>query len=217
MTPLHIAALYTGSIARGAGVTVRLTVVGTAIGLGIGVFGAAARLRDRGVANAVATAYVELIRGTPQILQLFIIFFGLSQFRINLSPGGAALLWLSLYGGGYGTEVLRAGLQSVEHGQHEAAAALGLSPARTMLRVILPQAVAVVLPALTNFLVLQLKAASLLFTIGVAGIMYEAQLGVNTTTHPGVLFGMAALAFIIINVPLSRLGMYLERRVAAYR
>lgn len=86
-----------------------------------------------------------------------------------------------------------------------------------MLRVILPQAVAVVLPALTNFLVLQLKAASLLFTIGVAGIMYEAQLGVNTTTHPGVLFGMAALAFIITNVPLPRLGMYLERREAAYR
>lgn len=217
MTPLHIAALYTGSIARGAGVTVRLTLIGTAIGLGIGVLGAAARLRERGLARAVATAYVEVIRGTPQILQLFIVFFGLSQFRINLSPGAAALVWLALYGGGYGTEVLRAGLQSVEHGQHEAAAALGLSPARAMLRVILPQAVAVVLPALTNFLVLQLKAASLLFTIGVAGIMYEAQLGVNTTTHPGVLFGMAAVAFIIINVPLSRLGIYLERRVAAYR
>jgi His/Glu/Gln/Arg/opine family amino acid ABC transporter permease subunit len=217
MTPLHIAALYTGSIARGAGVTVRLTLIGTAIGLGIGVLGAAARLRERGLARAVATAYVEVIRGTPQILQLFIVFFGLSQFRINLSPGAAALVWLALYGGGYGTEVLRAGLQSVEHGQHEAAAALGLSPARAMLRVILPQAVAVVLPALTNFLVLQLKAASLLFTIGVAGIMYEAQLGVNTTTHPGVLFSMAAVAFIIINVPLSRLGIYLERRVAAYR
>jgi His/Glu/Gln/Arg/opine family amino acid ABC transporter permease subunit len=217
VTPLHIAALYAGSIARGAGVTLRLTLLGTAVGLVIGVLGAAARLRGRGPANALATVYVELIRGTPQILQIFIIFFGLSQFRINLSPDAAALLWLSLYGGGYATEVLRAGLQSVERGQWEAAAALGLAPSRAMRRVILPQAVAIVLPALTNFLVLQLKAASLLFTIGVAGIMYEAHLGVNTTTHPGVLYSMAALAFIVLNVPLSRLGAHLERRAALYR
>ncbi len=217
MTAAQIIPLYAGSIASGALVTLRATILGTLIALGLGLLGAAARHGGRGPVAWAAQAYVELVRGTPQILQVFIVFFGLSQFRVNLTPGQAALVWLSLYGGAYATEILRAGLQSVERGQHEAAAALGLPSWRALLRVIVPQAVTVVLPALTSFLVLQLKAASLLFTIGVAGIMYQAQLGVNTTTHPGVLYLMAAAAFLILNVPLTRLGVYLERRAAAYR
>lgn len=195
----------------------RLTLLGTLLALAIGLLAAPGRLRPRTWLGRAVSAYVEVIRGTPQILQLFVIFFGLSQFRLNLSPGAAAVVWLALFGGAYGAEVFRAGLASVERGQHEAAAALGLTPWQAMRRVVIPQAVAVIIPTLITFLVLQLKAASLLFTIGVAGIMYEARLGVNTTNRPGVLYAMAALAFVLLNLPLARLGTYLERRVAAYR
>lgn len=197
--------------------TVRLTLLGTVVALAIGIVGAPGRMRPRSVFGRIVTVYVEIVRGTPQILQLFLIFFGLTQVRIDLSPDQAAFVWIALYGGGYATEVFRAGLEGVDRGQHEAADALGLRPWRAMLRVVIPQAVAVVLPPLTSFLVLQLKASSLLFTIGAAGIMYEAQLGVNTTSHPGVLYAMAAVAFLVLNLPLTRLGAYLERRVAVYR
>lgn len=217
MPPLGVVRLYSGSLARGAVVTVEVTASATAVALGIGVVGAAARLAPLRPLKLLATGYVELVRGTPQILQLFIIYFGLTQFRIILHPLQAAFIWLALYGGAYAIEIFRAGIASVAAGQREAATALGLSAGSTFRRVVLPQAVAVVLPALTSFLVLQLKASSLVYTIGVPDIMYRMRLGVNTIAQPLLLYTMAAVAYILLNLPLSRLGAMLERRVALYR
>ncbi len=214
---VQVVQLYSGSLARGAVVTVEVTAAATAVALGIGVIGAAARLAPLRPLVALATAYVETVRGTPQILQLFVIYFGLTQFHIILHPMQAAFIWLALYGGAYAVEIFRAGIAGVAGGQREAARALGLSAGSTFRRVVLPQAVAVVLPALTSFLVLQLKASSLIYTIGVPDIMYRMRLGVNTIAQPLVLYGMAAVAYILLNWPLTRLGAMLERRVALYR
>jgi His/Glu/Gln/Arg/opine family amino acid ABC transporter permease subunit len=208
---------YLGPIGHGMLVTIELTLLSTVAALFIGVLGALARLYAPFPLRTLATTYVEVVRGTPQILQLFMIFFGLMQFGVNLNAFTAAALWLTAYGGAYATELFRAGIQSISPDQREAAAALGLRRYVTFRKVILPQAIATILPALVNFLVLQVKNSSLAFTIGAMDIMRRAELGVNATNHATSLYLMAVVAYFILNFPLSRLGAALERKVAQYR
>ncbi|WP_157935513.1 amino acid ABC transporter permease [Kyrpidia spormannii] len=214
---MEVVLQYLGPIGQGMLVTVALTVLGTVLALIIGLFGALARLYGPWPLRAVVGAYVEVIRGTPQILQLFAVFFGLTQYGIQLDAFTAAAIWLSAYGGAYAVELFRAGLHSIPHEQREASAALGISRWTTLRKVILPQALATILPAMVSFLVLQVKNSSLAFTIGVMDIMRRAELGVNATSQATLLYLMAVTAYFILNFPLSRLGIALERRVAQYR
>lgn len=213
----HLVSLYSGSMALGAVTAIKLTVVATVIALAIGILGAIGRLYGRWPIRAIITGYVELIRGLPPILQLFVIFFGLTQFGIDLQPFFAASIWLVIYGGGYSIEIFRAGIASVPEGQREAAAALGMSWFAMMRKIVLPQAFALMLPPLTSFLILQLKNTTLVYFIGVTDVMYQARLGADATEQAAIMYSMAAVIYIIINVPLSRLGSRLERRAAAYR
>jgi His/Glu/Gln/Arg/opine family amino acid ABC transporter permease subunit len=198
-------------------VTIELTILSMVAALFIGILGALVRLYGPLPLRVLATAYVEVVRGTPQILQLFTIFFGMMQFGVNLNAFAAAALWLTAYGGAYATELFRAGIQSISMEQREAAAALGLNRYTTFRKVILPQAVANILPSLTNFLVLQVKNSSLAFTIGLMDIMRRAELGVNVTNRATSLYLMAVAAYFILTFPLSRLGTTLERKAASYR
>lgn len=217
VSTLKIWQLYTLSIAEGAVVTVQLTVLATVVALIIGLLGAAGRLYGPRWLHRIISGYVEVVRGTPEILQIFIIYFGLEQYGIRLPAFLAGVTWLALFGGAYATEVLRAGLESVDRGQREAATALGLSRWSALRRVILPQAVGVMLPALTNFLILQIKASSMAFTIGVADIMYQAQVGALSTFRTRDVYLIAALAYFLLCFPLSRAVHGLERRVQRYR
>ncbi len=214
---LTIPRLYAGVIAQGAVKDLALTVVSTIVSFILGTLGAAGRLYGPWLVKTVIYWYVEIIRGLPAILQLFIIYFGFTQWGIDFSPLTAALIWLVAYGTGYGVEIFRSGIMEVPHGQSEAAAALGLSRRTTMLRIILPQAYAAMLPPLTSFVVLQLKNTTLLYLVGYADIMYQARLGTDATEQPGILYLMAALAYLIMSLAIGRLGYRLERRTAAYR
>ena len=180
----------------------------------IGIFGAAGRLFAPKFVKAVIGVYVEIVRGTPQILQLFIIFFGFTQYGINLSPFTSAAVGLVVYGGVYAIETFRAGIISVQKDQREAAQALGLGPYKTLRHVILPQAIGVIIPSLVTFLILQLKSSSLAFTVGAPDIMRNAELGSNATSHAGILYLMAAILYLLLNMILSLLGRKLEKRVA---
>ncbi|MCL6633330.1 MAG: amino acid ABC transporter permease [Alicyclobacillus herbarius] len=214
---MRIVLQYLAPIAHGMLVTIELTILSTVAALLIGILGALLRLYAPTPMRAIVTAYVEVVRGTPQILQLFVIFFGLMQYGINLDSFTAAAIWLSGYGGAYAIELFRAGIQSIPNEQREAAAALGISRSLSFRRIVLPQAVATILPALVNFLVLQVKNSSLAFTIGAMDIMRRAELGVDATNHATSLYLMAVIAYFILNFPLSRLGVLLERRIAQYR
>lgn len=215
MTTWQVITTFSPSLAQGLLVTIEMTVIGTAAALVIGILGAVARLFGNAWLRGIASTYVEIIRGTPQILQLFIIFFGLMQFGINLSPFISVALWLALYGGAYATELFRAGIMSVDSRQREAATAIGLNPSTTLRKIILPQAVAVIIPALISFLVLQLKASSLAFTIGAMDIMSQAK--TSATSHSVPLYLMVAVGYLILNIPLGRLGVLLERRTRLYQ
>ncbi len=214
---MHVFTLYIGVMSRGAGKDVVLTLISTLISVGLGILFAVGRLYGPRLLRLVIGWYVEVIRGLPAILQLFIIYFGFQQFGILFSPLTAALIWLIAYGVGYAVEIFRAGIMEVAQGQREAAQALGLSPYVAMKRVIVPQAFQAMLPPLISFAVLQLKNTTLLYLVGYADIMYQARLGADTTSQPGILYLMAALIYLILSLVIGRMGAVLERRAAAYR
>lgn len=214
---MHIAQLYIGSIAIGALKDFILTVVSTLVSMILGMLFAAGRLYGNFLIKGIIGWYVEIIRGLPAILQLFIIFFGLNQIGVRLSPLTAGLIWLVAYGSGYAVEIFRSGIMDVAEGQREAAAALGLNGWTTMRKVVMPQAFAVMLPALTSFVVLQLKNTTMLYLVGYADIMYQARLGTDTTDAPGVLYLMSAIAYLVMSLIIGIVGSKMEKRVAAYR
>ena len=207
--------LYTREMLQGAEVTLALTAIAAVVSLIGGAVLAAGRMWAPAPVKAVVIGFVEVIRGTPAILQLFIIFYGLSQFGLNLSSLTAAFLWLVLYGTGYAVEIFRAGLEDVPPGQHEAAAALGLPRIIAFRRVVVPQAVSRMLPPLTSWLILELKNTTLVYFIGVHEIMYNANQGVSNSGNPLGILLIAAGIYIVINMVIVAGGSILERRRAA--
>lgn len=153
--------------AHAAVVTVALSSAATVLGLLIGILGAAARRSRNAVARGVAFSYVEIIRNTPFLVQAYVVYFGLPSIGLRLNGVTAAVIALSLYAGAYVTEIVRAGIESIDKGQVEAARALGLSPAQTFRHVILKPAIASVYPALTSQFILIMLASSVVSTISV--------------------------------------------------
>lgn len=214
---MHLVGLYFSPIAIGAIKDFILTIISTLLSFVLGILFAAGRLYAHPLIKMVIGWYVELIRGLPAILQLFIIFFGLTQIGINLSPLTAGLVWLVAYGTGYGVEIFRSGIMDVAEGQREAASALGLNWWVTMRKIIVPQAFAVMLPAITSFVVTQLKNTTLLYLVGYEDIMYQSRLGADATEAPGTLYLMAAVAYLIMSLVIGFIGNRMEKRAAAYR
>lgn len=153
--------------AHAAAFTVGLSIASTLLGLLIGVAGAAARLSRFRAARAVAFFYVELIRNTPFLVQAYVVYFGFPSLGLRLNAITAAVIAMSLYAGAYVTEIVRAGIESIDKGQVEAARALGLSPTQTFRHVVLKPALASVYPALTSQFILIMLASSVVSTISV--------------------------------------------------
>lgn len=207
-------AFYAEQMLHGAVVTLELTAGGAAVSLALGAVGGLARARGPAPVRRAIAAYVELVRGLPAILQLFVLYFGLTQFGVDLSPFTAAFIWMCFYGTGYGIEIFRAGLEGVPPGQFEAATAIGLSRFSLFRTVVLPQAVAIMLPPLTNFVILELKNTTILYIIGVPEIMYQARLGAGNSGQPLSVYLIAAAFYVVMNTTLGRIGAYLEQRMS---
>jgi polar amino acid transport system permease protein len=141
-------------LARGVAVTIGLTVVAATLGVALGIGCAWARLHGPAWLKAIAAAYVELIRNTPFIVQLFFIFFGLPSLNVKLSPEGASVLAMIINLGAYAAEIVRAGIATTPRGQIEAAQSLALSPAQVFTRVVLPPALQRVWPALVSQIII---------------------------------------------------------------
>lgn len=168
---------YAGMFASGAATTLALTGVATVLGLGIGVLGAAAYQtshRRHAALRTLTGAYVEAIRNTPFLVQLFFIFFGLPAFGIHIGEYTAAVLAMTLNLGAYSVEIVRAGIAAVPKGHFEAASALAMSRAQTLWHVVLPQAFAKVFPALTSQIVITMLGSAVVSQISVADLTYAA-------------------------------------------
>lgn len=161
---------------RGLGMTVGLTVVSGAVGLTLGVACAWARLHGTAPLRWAVGAYVELIRNTPFIVQLFFLFFGLPSLGVRLSPDVASVLAMVLNLGAYAAEIVRAGLQATPRGQLEAAASLALTRWQTFSRIVLPPALWRVWPALTGQLVIVMLGSAVCGQISTEELSYAANL-----------------------------------------
>jgi polar amino acid transport system permease protein len=161
-------------LAWGAATTLWLAIVAMAVGMLLGTAGAAAAISRHRNLRLVPAAYVEAIRNTPLLVQIYIIYFGLPAIGIRLTPPVAAVVALGIYTGAYATEILRSGIQSIPSGQIEAARALGLSRWRTLRNVQATQAIAAVYPALMSQFVLLMLATSLVSAISVTDLTATA-------------------------------------------
>jgi len=196
--------------------TIPLTLITFVLGLLLGLITAVARLFAPAPFVAVARFYVWVIRGTPLLVQLFVIFYGLPSLGILLDAFPAAMIGFTLSVGAYTSEIIRAVISSVPKGQWEAAYSIGMSWRQAMSRTILPQAARVAVPPLSNTFISLVKDTSLAAAITVPELFQAAQRIVATTYEPLILYIEAALIYLVLSTVLSTLQGSLERRFARY-
>lgn len=157
-----------------------------------------------------ATAYIEFVRGTPLLVQLFIIYYGLP---LNLTEIPAGVVALSLNSGAYVAEIIRSGIEAIDKGQMEAARSLGMTHAQSMRFIILPQAIKNILPVLGNEFITIVKESSIVSVIGVSEIMYNANTIRSNTFKPFEPLLVAAVVYFLLTYTLSKLVIFAERRL----
>ena len=198
---------------EGLKVTVYIFFFSIIIGFLIGLVTALMRLTPIKPLNWISKAFVDVIRGTPFIVQLFFIYFGLNSLEfISLDRTVAGILTVALNAGAYFSEIIRAGIQSIDKGQTEAARSLGLTQTQTMRSVVLPQAFRRMLPTITNQSIISFKDTSLLSIIGIADIVQKGKVQASATfMHFEIWLTVGIIYFIIIYL-LSLLASFFERR-----
>lgn len=203
--------------AVGIGITLLLTAITAAAGLTLSVLGAVAKLWAARPIRLMVAAYVELIRNTPFIVQLFFIFFGLPSLGLRLSAFTASLLAMIVNLTAYGLEIVRAGIQSVPEGQREAALALGLRPMTVFSRVILPQAVANIYPALVSQIVIMMLESAAVSQIAVTDLTHIADYIQSRTYRAFETYMVTALIYLALALALRWLLARAGRHLLAGR
>lgn len=206
-----------GPIALGGLIgTIPLALSSFAIGLVIALFVALARISKNRILAAVARFYISVIRGTPLLVQLFVIFYGLPSIGLTIPEWPSAIIAFSLNVGGYGAEVIRAAILSVPRGQWEAGYTIGMSRAVTLRRIILPQAARVSVPPLSNTFISLVKDTSLASLILVTELFRQAQQVAAFSQKFMLLYLEAALVYWLICLVLSTAQTRVERRLDRY-
>ncbi|WP_375566571.1 amino acid ABC transporter permease [Bacillus pumilus] len=193
--------------------TLSIFVVAIILGFIIGLIVALFRLSPFKILNFIALVFVNAIRGTPFIVQLFFIYFGLNTLEfISLDRVPAGIITVAINAGAYFSEIIRAGIQSIDKGQTEAARSLGFTGGQNMRFIVLPQAFRRMLPAITNQAIISLKDTSLLSIIGIADIMQRGQVQASATFDPLNVWLIVGIIYFVIIYLLSLLASYAERR-----
>lgn len=193
-----------------------LTILSFSLGLVIALVAAIGRMSSAAIPRAIARAYISVIRGTPLLIQLYIIFFGMPQLGIKFDSFTAAVIALSLNVGGYAAEVIRSAVESIPKGQWEAAQTIGMSRRTALRRIILPQATRTAIPPMSNTLVSLIKDTSLTSIILVTEVVAEAKFAAASTFQYMTMFGLAAFYFWIICLVVSFLQDRVEERTSRY-
>ncbi|MEO2255720.1 amino acid ABC transporter permease [Paenibacillus amylolyticus] len=203
--------------ARSAWVTLELSFFGVLFGTLLGVIMALMRLSRIWPIKLVASAYIELIRGTPMLVQILIIHYGLTVIGVNLPAFMSGVVALTMNSSAYMAEVFRAGIQAIDKGQTEASRSLGMTNGMTLRYIILPQAFRNMLPAIGNEFIIIIKDSSLVSMIGIAEIIYTARTIQGVTFQPLAPLLVAAGLYFIITFTLANLLSWLERRLSTSR
>lgn len=195
-------------------VTLELTALALLLGLVAAALAAAGRMSRSAILRALGTVYVSLFRGTPCLIQLFVLYFGGPQIGINLDPFAAGVIGLGLNIGAYMAESIRGALVAVDRGQAEAARTIGFSRFQTVRKVVLPQAARLMIRPLGVNTVALLKGSALVSTISVVELTYTAQRFIGSTYKPFEIFGVAALLYMIMVYAVARVVDLLDKRFA---
>lgn len=218
---IHILSTYGSLLLRAMGQTLLLALCGLFFACILGlIFGLLSVVKNR-VCNAVSTIFVDIIRGVPMIVLAFMIYFGVPQLinelftgaKFTLSALQAGTVALALNCGAYMAEIIRAGIQSVDPGQMEAARSLGLPYWRAMVRVVLPQAIRTMIPSIINQFIITLKDTSILSVIGFPELVNTAKNVVANTWRAFEVWAIVGIMYLIVITLLSRLAKRLERRL----
>jgi polar amino acid transport system permease protein len=197
--------------------TVGLSLIAFVGGGALGLIVMLARVAPNGMARGISAVYIEVVQGTPLLMQLFLCFFGLALFGIDVSPLVAASIALTVYASGYLGEIWRGCIHAIPRGQWEAAASLGLSFSDQMRYVIIPAAVRIAIPPTTGFLVQIVKGTALASIIGFVELTKAGTIINNATFQPFLVYGFVALIYFALCYPISLLSASLERRLHVAR
>ncbi|WP_330390441.1 amino acid ABC transporter permease [Paramaledivibacter caminithermalis] len=201
---------------NGTGITLFLSLFGVIFGVIIGVFLALMKMSKKSFFSMIASAYIEIIRGTPLLVQLFIIYIGLPKVTgIPFTDLSIGIIAVSLNSAAYVAEIIRAGIQSIDKGQMEAARSLGMTHSMGMRLIIIPQAFKNILPALGNEFIVLVKESAIVSVIGIHDLMYNADTVRGISFKPFTPLFIAAIIYFIITFSLSKLVGILERRLRA--
>ncbi|CAM5221294.1 Cystine transport system permease protein OS=Castellaniella defragrans OX=75697 GN=HNR28_000654 PE=3 SV=1 [Castellaniella defragrans] len=202
-------------LAAGAGLTIVVSAIAMILAVVIGMVAAVLSQMPDAWIRRLVRGYVELFRNTPLLIQLFILYFGLPQLGVSMSPLACGIVALAVYTGAYNVEIFRAGLEAVPVGQHEAAVATGLSRLQESVYVIIPQALRISFPSLGNNLVSLVKNSSLVSVIGLADIMFQANEAAFTDFLTFPAYSLALVLYVVIILLLTRLINKIDRKLTA--
>lgn len=204
----------------GLRLTVIVSLISIAIGMVIGLFVCLMKMSKNVVLKAISGVYIWIIRGTPMLVQALMVFFGFPQLiQMTINPDfrmdafTAGIITLSLNAGAYLAEIYRGGIMAVPKGQSEAARSLGLSQAKTMMKVVLPQAIKFSIPSLVNQFIITIKDTSILSVIGMAEIVNKAKTYVGSTYVYFATYAVVALMYLIVISILMIASNYIEKKL----
>lgn len=200
------------ALMKGAVVTIELTVISIILGLLIGLAGALGRISRNFAIRGFTSCYITLMRAVPLLLTLMFLYYGLPSAGIDLSAFTIAIIALSATNGAYVTEIIRAGIESIDRGQMRAARSLGMSHALAMRRIILPQVVRRVLPPITNEAITLLKSTALVSTIALSDLLRSGLEVMTWKANTFSPFAGVALIYLILTLPMIWLLGWLEKK-----
>ncbi len=207
---------YGSFFLKGIKITILISLIGVALGSILGAFVALMKLSKIKVISWIASIYIEILRGTPMLVQVFIVFFGITAaLGLDISALVCGTIALVINSSAYIAEIIRAGINAVDKGQMEAARSLGLNYRQTMKSVIMPQAIKNILPALGNEFVTLIKESSIVSTIGVGEIMFNAQVVQGISFDPFTPLLVAAALYFVLTFVLTRIMNMIEGRLNA--
>lgn len=201
---------------EGALITLKITALSVGFGMVIGLFLGLFKLSSNKLINLLASAYIDLFRGTPLFVQVLLFYFGVLPLVMDdVTAFQAAVITCSLNSGAYIAEIVRAGIQAVDKGQMEAARSLGMNYPQAMWYVILPQAYKIVIPPLINEFIMLLKDTSIVSIIAAEELTQRGRIIYSVTYEATWVWGGVALIYFVMTKALSILGEYTERRLAS--
>lgn len=206
---------YLPSMLASCVVVIELTVLVILASWVFGLLAALGKLSSHAILRRPCEFYVWFIRGTPTLIQIFVIYFGIPQLGIRISPFSAGVLALGISSGAYVAEIIRSGLLAIPKGQTESTVALGMTYRQSMTHIILPQVFRIIIPSITNEAVTTLKNTSLLSTITIIELTLRTEMIISYTFRPFDFYIIAALLYLAMTTALMSLSSRLERRLAS--